>query len=364
MYKFYGCEPSFFSGKVRGYLRYKKIPFTEIVPSLKVSRKVIVARVNRPIIPILIAPNDECIQDSSCIIEYLEERHSEYSPYPASPKQKLAASLLELYGDEWLTIPAMHTRWNFLSHNLKFIVSDFGKVFYPTGWPLMQKLSGLFLAAAVTISLKNKFGATRKIGKGVDRSLSGLISEMNVHLEKYPYFFGDRPSIADYSFNGLFYGHLVRDPYPRTLLEDKAPFVLAWTKRVQLLNDAKYGDFVPDDEIPITLIPILKRMTREQFPVLEETNVILDQWVKDNPKTGEVKRFIGKHNYELEGVTGTRSIMPFSCWMLQRSLDIYDESENKRELDGFLEKIGGRSVFKHRANTRLTYQNFRLMVDK
>ena len=32
-YDFYGAEVSYFSGKVRAYLRYKRIPFSEITPT-------------------------------------------------------------------------------------------------------------------------------------------------------------------------------------------------------------------------------------------------------------------------------------------------------------------------------------------
>ena len=43
-----------------------------------------------------------------------------------TPRQRLTALLLELYGDEWLLIPAMHYRRNFPDHNLPFVYDELG----------------------------------------------------------------------------------------------------------------------------------------------------------------------------------------------------------------------------------------------
>jgi len=162
---------------------------------------------------------------------------------------------------------------------------------------------------------------------------------------------GDRPCIADYSFVGLFYGHQYRDPHPSKYLHKYAPNVIKWIERVQHLNDAKYGDFLPNDEIPDTLAPILKQMTREQFPELKATSEMLDRWIDENPDADEIKRFLGMHE---------RQYVAFSCWMHQRTVDYYNSVENKAELDGLLTSINGKDLFDNQAKNRVEYKDFTL----
>lgn len=362
-YHLIGAKPSYFSGKVRGYLRHKKIPYTETPPSISVYRKVIVPRTGKAVVPVLFTPEDLCLQDTTCIIDYLEERFPEHSIYPTGPKQRLAALLLESYGDEWLVIPAMHYRWNFKRANLNTVLTEFGETFHPNGRPLTQKIIALAPSLIFGSSLKAKLGAKRGMKKGVEESYEALLHDLNVHFEKYPYLLGDRPSMGDYGFLGPFYGHFYVDPYPAKMLREKAPYVVQWIERMQFLTDARYGEFLPDDQIPDTLMPILKRMAREQFPVLEVTMKALDQWVKENPGKQEIKRYIGKHKFSVEGSTGKRSIIPFSHWMFQRCLDYYDACESKEVLDQFLADIGGQSAFANRAKTRVAYENYKLVVD-
>ena len=44
------------------------------------------------------------------------------------PRQHLTALLLEVFGDEWLKIPAMHYRWN---RNTDWIIEQFGRLSNP-----------------------------------------------------------------------------------------------------------------------------------------------------------------------------------------------------------------------------------------
>ena len=76
-YDFYGAEVSYFSGKVRAYLRYKRIPFSEITPTRDIYRDVILARVGWPVIPVVVTPEDETWQDSSEIIDNSRRREAE-----------------------------------------------------------------------------------------------------------------------------------------------------------------------------------------------------------------------------------------------------------------------------------------------
>jgi len=51
-YQFIATEASLFSGKLHAFLRYEKIPFTEIDSTLSVMKNTVLRRVVKMIIPI------------------------------------------------------------------------------------------------------------------------------------------------------------------------------------------------------------------------------------------------------------------------------------------------------------------------
>src|SRR5688500_18029789 len=102
-----GAEVSYYTGKVRAYLRHKQIPFEEVAATREVYRDVIVPRTGVRFIPVLITADDVAVQDSTAIIDHLEARHLEPSIVPPGALARWIARLFELYGDEWLVLPAM-----------------------------------------------------------------------------------------------------------------------------------------------------------------------------------------------------------------------------------------------------------------
>jgi hypothetical protein len=132
---------------------------------------------------------------------------------------------------------------------------------------------------------------------------------------------------------------------------------------MEFLDDARYGDFLPNDEIPETLIPILQRMAREQIPVLEETASALDAWYQTHPAARHVPRIIGRHDFTIENASSRRAITPFSYWMFQRALDVYKAFEKDREvMDTLLRQIGALKAFRSPSGCTLVYENFKLKV--
>ncbi|HHL42600.1 MAG TPA: glutathione S-transferase, partial [Hellea balneolensis] len=123
-YQFLAAPLSLYSGKVRGYLRWKNIPYREILANRDIYEHEIVRRVGYPIIPVLLTPNDETIQDTTDIIDYLENHEPGPSVYPDGDLQKLVALIFELFGDEYLVIAAMHYRW---AYNKEYAWGQFGK---------------------------------------------------------------------------------------------------------------------------------------------------------------------------------------------------------------------------------------------
>ena len=101
-YKVLGSEPSPYTNKVYSYMRYKGIPFENVLATAQIYQNLIVKKVGWPVVPVLVTPEDEWIQDSEDIILHLEKKFPEHSIIPQGKKQQLAAELLQYYGDQHL----------------------------------------------------------------------------------------------------------------------------------------------------------------------------------------------------------------------------------------------------------------------
>src|SRR5690554_291027 len=142
MYQLIGAPVSLYTGKVRSYLQFKGIPFTEQLATPQVYRDLIIPRTGVRYIPVLVTPQDQVLQDSTEIIDHLEQQFPEPAIYPTGPCQKLIALLLETYGDEWLVIPAMLYRW-MIDENREFAIAEFGRVRLPEASAGEQYQAGL-----------------------------------------------------------------------------------------------------------------------------------------------------------------------------------------------------------------------------
>ena len=140
-----GAQVSYYTGKVRAYLQYKRIPFAEVAATREIYRDVIVPRTGVRFIPVLISDDDIAVQDSTAIIDFLERRHPDPGIYPPGSVQRLAALLLEVYADEWLLLPAMHYRWN-VPENRAFAIEEFGRLSVPSADAAEQRAIGEKLA--------------------------------------------------------------------------------------------------------------------------------------------------------------------------------------------------------------------------
>lgn len=313
-----GAPVSLYTAKARAYLRFKRIAFDEVLATQEVYRRVIVPRTGVRYIPVLITDDDLAIQDTTDIIDQLELRYPEPSIYPESPAQRLVALLLEVYGDEWLVLPAMHFRWN-IPENRAFALREFGATSAPEAsleeqLAIGEKLSVPFAGALPAL------GITERSAPAIELSYAQLLADLDRHFAALPFLLGTRPSLADFGLFGPLYAHLYRDPYSGRMLRQEAPQVAAWVERMLAPSDDQ-GSFLSDDRVPETLLPILRRMFNEQVPVLLKTVESIRVWADSNTDGRPLPRALGTHSYTLEGVEAQRAIFPYQVWMWQRPYD-------------------------------------------
>ncbi len=334
----YGGQLSYFTGKARAYLNWKGVDYEERLATRDIYASTIVPRVGYPMIPLLITPDDQAIQDTTEIIDYFETLEPASSVVPTGPKQRLAAHLLELFGDEWLVIPAMHYRW---AYNRDFAYSEFGKIAAPELADEAQFEAGK-KAAEKFQGVVALLGASPEMAPAIEASYEALLDELNAHFSIHPYLFGTRPSIGDFGLIGPLYAHLYRDPASGDLMKSRAPEVVNWVLRMQSPPVPKGGAFLADDEIPETLLPVLRRMMREQGPCLVNLVEQLSNWKLANPDT-DIPRVIGMQPFTVEGKTAQRIVLPYTQWMLQHATDAFGalEGDAREAALGLLQSIGG-----------------------
>jgi Glutathione S-transferase, C-terminal domain len=174
-----------------------------------------------------------------------------------------------------------------------------------------------------------------------------LLKLLSNHLEKNDFLMGDRVTVADFAFYGPFYAHLSRDPVPGYIIKTQAPSVAAWIDRISHVRLPTDGATSSDgkDEIPSTLLPILKLLMADFVPVVSATIEAVLLFLAQNPSKA-IPRHLGSTTFVLHDgaqilVQGQRNINTHCVWMLQRILSkAYSDS---RACDDALDLIAGKN---------------------
>ena len=363
-YELIAAEVSLYSGKARAYLRYKRVPFSERFASYAVIEKVVKPKTGLRMIPVLLTPTGEAVQDTTAIIDHIEARHPLRAVYPTSPLLRLASLLLELYGDEWLVMPAMHYRWHYKRDNMPLIMREFGQIIAPRLPRLLHPVAGMPLALYFGGNYGRALGIDDTNRVAIERSYEAFLYDFDAHLAEHPYLLGERPSVGDFGFMGPLYAHLYRDPAPGALMRRIAPRVADWVERMKGADPADPSgpaeaddprSFATNDEPPASLDPIFQRLFREHWPVVDDTLTAVDRWVREHPEAKRIKRFVGEHQVEIEGARTTRWIQSFTQWMAQRPLDAYAalDDEDRARADAWLARVGGAGKLERQPPTRV-----------
>ena len=418
MYRLFSWEHSYFSGKVRAYLRFKARQgalgdgFEDILATPELIAGLLTPKSGSGAVPQIETPDGTWIQDSSDIIDFCEAAHPEMPICPdarTSPRQRLAAYLIEFLADEWIVVPAFWQRWFFSedgrepSHRA-FNEQQWGAALAADAPGAGRRAAGAgFFEAAFGISTSRSdpkgvyaglvhLGCDEKTERAWQASQHALLVRLEAHFAKHDYILGGRPSIADYGLLGPLYAHLYRDAVPGFYLRTHFPLTTEWVERTNgegALNARTYGqrlyglndsgdlvgrdatsdggEWLPDDEIPETLTPILAIFFEEMWPTLRRASERLRAFTESEVHTvgAELpgKTFTATpgffelqldggaltHAFEIGGIESRRMVVPYQMWMWQRVCNAMDEArsdaEASRSLDDFLSSFRGGSHF-------------------
>jgi len=321
----YGSRASYYTMKVFAYLRYKGLPFDLVKVTDQIAEDVIKPLTGGwRVVPVLYGPDSGYVQDSSLILDRLESLHSQHSIQPTGLKQRVVAALFELLGDDWLVFPAMHYRWNFKRYNLPYILKTFGRNRTPH-WPSsLHWLGGIKTAHRFAPVAREMLGISRSNLKALERWTEAFLDQLNQHFAEHDYLLGGRASHGDFALFGPLMAHLASDPYPRThLLKDKL-HLFDWLHRMEQ-TPRDTSDWLANDEIPRSLIPILQWQFRDQIPYVHNVMAMTSKWLAEHSDTSDFPRFIGKAPFRIAGAHGERLCAPYTQWMYQRVTGLFKQ---------------------------------------
>jgi glutathione S-transferase len=253
-HRIFGLELSPYSVKVRSYFRYKAIPHAWIVRSAETQGE-FQKYAKLPLVPLVVSPEGEGIQDSTPIVEAYEAKFPEPSIHPREPVAAFVSALLEEFGDEWGNKWMFHYRW---ARDVDQI-SAAGRI-ARASLPLASEEQHAAMAAGIRSRM---VGRVWFVGSSpATASFRETLDLLEAHLATRPYLFGGRPAFADFGLWGQIYNAWT-DPTPGAWIEGRAPAVLAWVQR--MLWPRAEGEFEPWSRLAPTLTPLLERQVGRMF---------------------------------------------------------------------------------------------------
>jgi len=235
-YTLYVMSNSPYSDKIRMYLKTKRLPFVEVRENLRNREQVLKARTGKTMVPVVVTPADDAMNDSTLITRRLEETHPRPPLRPADAGRRGFDALLEDYADEWIVRAMLASRWLHepdADQNRTIIAADM-----TCGtWEVELAVAREVFPEGITATLP-PMGATREsLGFLLD-DLRGLCDDLDALLATHRFLGGAEPTVADLAFYGQL-NQIRRDPTGRGIVGDPARPHGRWLRDLERCADGE-----------------------------------------------------------------------------------------------------------------------------
>jgi glutathione S-transferase len=345
LHTLYAITHSLYSGRARAYLIKQGIPFRELSTGHESFKAEVLPRGKLPTIPTLVTPEGEVIRDGAAIIEHFEAACGRPNR-PPGPRQQIVSALFDVIGTDGLLRPAMHYRWNFQEENLDFVNYHFFHSQRDT--PQRQEKTEHMMNRMRHVA--QIWGVNDETKDLVETLYLEYLDALSAHFEQYAYLLGWRPCIGDFGLLAPMYAHLGRDPYPARLMQQRAVRVYRWVERMNRADQdvPEYfeagTDFLADDEVPGSLLAVLKVLAEDFLPETRSAADTINQWLAENqPQAGTAaERMLGTSQFSVRGQLIDSVAQPYRFFLLQRVHAVYDDldAEGKAGIDKMLSDCG------------------------
>lgn len=237
-YRLFGVELSPYSLKVRAYFRYKRIPHAWIARDTN-SQEEYARHARLPLVPLVVTPDGQRMQDSTPIIDHFEARVPDPRLHPADPCPAFLSALIEEYADEWANNQMFHYRWRDAADQ-RSAAERIARLTRPglSEEAYAEATEQIRRRMVPRLSFVGSSEATRD---HIESSLDRLLAILERHLSARAYLFGGRPSLGDFGLSAQLY-QCSTDPTAGALMRKVAPIVTAWAVRMLDPTDERDGD--------------------------------------------------------------------------------------------------------------------------
>ncbi len=359
----YGSPLSLYTGKPRSYFIKAGLGYRETAHTTSHYNDVVLPKAgNRRGIPTIELENGDVIRDGTAIIDHFESQ-SGFGFSPTTIKQNFISRLFDVIGMEGLLRPAMHYRWN-KPENLPMLKFHFQRL-------VPENMDREALADQMMNAMRNAgqaFGAVPDTFELVESLYEEVVGKLSVHLGQYPYLLGYKPSMGDFGMIAPLYAHLGRDPAPLRLLQTQGIELLRWVERMNRpeLDQGEFTqqgeDYLPEDQIPESLVNVLKVIAEDFMPETRAATLFANNWLVGQNEMAQgttAERAIGVSEFEVRGQKVNAIVQPFRFYLLQRLFAIYDDAntEEKDELDSLLALIDMPDLMQQRLTREIGRQD-------
>lgn len=324
-----------YSYKVMTYMNYKGIPYKRLEANAKALVEDIPRLVGQSIVPVMLSPQEEVLQDSTPIIEWLEERFLEKAVIPDDSRLAFLMWLLEEFADEYMPRIHMHTRWG-NEQNQQAVSHRIGRgLAYAVPDASVSDLAAFILSRQK--GFNKHLGLTDRVRANMDQQVVDLLTLLDKHFLYYQFLLGDKPSMADFALYGSLKVHLYSDPNSKETMEVHGPRTCDWIETITAFGDTRgcvgqttFGDWINlDDGIPESLHKLLSFSAKTYIPFAQACA----QASKSKSKKFDAKVY---------GLTETFSTHQYRVWSFEQLQNRYVQlqGDEKQLVDEALTAAG------------------------
>ncbi|MEC9392491.1 MAG: glutathione S-transferase [Pseudomonadota bacterium] len=326
-----GVPASPYTRKMLALLRYRRIPYKIIWGNTKEILDEMGLAAPKPLLlPVFIFPNEkEAICDSTPIIRQLETQFGDRNVIPEDKALAFINSILEDFGDEWVTKFMFHYRWHF-----KEDINNAGNI--------LPLLSAVNLDDESHETFKNYIselqvsrlwvvGSNDKTAQIIEESYKRLLVLLEDHFKNSRYLLGSRPSSSDFSFYGQMTQLIGFDPTSRALALEVSPRSVAWVDIIEDLSglSVKSNDWFSLEDAPNSLHAIFEEIGKGYVPAMVENSKALSEG-------------LNSWKVNIKGAEWEQKVFPYQAKCLQWIKDEFNSMEvkDKKRIENFLANTG------------------------
>lgn len=272
-YRVYLSDVSYFSGKLEGALRAKRIAYERVRITPDILLREVLPNTGWMKVPAVRREDGLWLCDSTPLLRWLDAEHPQRALIPADPYRAFLSALIEDYCDEWQWRPAMFWRWAW-PDNARYLGARLGAEL-SAGTPHPAWAMGLYFRKRQQRIYLRGDGVRAHNFDAIAELYPQALAWLEALLEKRRYLLGDRPSLVDIAWFGPMFRHYAQDPRPAALMAATAPRVWAWVTRLWNCAAEDWTETALDDFSDPAWAPIFTDLGGAYLPYLKDNATAL-----------------------------------------------------------------------------------------